>query len=364
MSKPERKRPTPQPPAEEDLPADWRLSSYDYHLPRALIAQEPVPVRHDARLMVLRRNTGEIIHARFRELGHFLAPGDLVVLNDTRVVPARVLGERTTGGKVEVLFLRDIGHGKWEVLIKAGGSPRPGEFISLEDGQLTIRLLRRGEHGFWEISVPAGTDVPTFLEEYGRVPLPPYIHRDRNVQRLPFDRERYQTVYARRPGAVAAPTAGLHFTRTLMEELQRRGMRFAYLTLHVGVGTFAPVHTEDIRQHRMHREYYRLPPETVQAVEETRAAGHRIVAVGTTVCRVLEAASPFVAGEASTDLFIYPPYRFARTDALITNFHLPRSTLLMLVSAFVGRERLLVAYEEAKRHGYRFYSYGDAMLIL
>ena len=346
------------------IPPDFQLSGYDYDLPRECIAQVPAERRDESCLMVLDRSADTITHARFRDLGAFLQRGDLLVLNDTRVIPARLLGVRTTGGKVEMLLLRDLGKGQWEALIRCGGNPRPGEVISFENDRLAVRLLRRSEEGTWTISLPRGTDIGALLEEIGRIPLPPYIHREREAQRDPLDRARYQTVYARQPGAAAAPTAGLHFTDGLFESLRARGIGIACLTLHVGLGTFAPVREEDIRRHTMHREYFSLPEATVRAVVETRAAGRRVVPVGTTSCRVLETMDPLVAGEGWSKLFIYPSYRFKRTDALVTNFHLPESTLLMLVSALAGRERVLAACEEAKRQGYRFYSYGDAMLIL
>jgi len=346
------------------IPPEFRLSGYDYDLPPEYIAQAPAERRDESRLMVLDRAADTVTHARFRDLGAFLQRGDLLVLNDTRVIPARLLGVRTTGGKVEMLLLRDLGKGQWEALIRCGGNPRPGEVISFEDDRLAVRLLKRSEEGTWTISLPRGTEIGALLEEIGRIPLPPYIHREREAQRDPLDRARYQTVYARRPGAAAAPTAGLHFTHGLFESLRAQGIGIASLTLHVGLGTFMPVRDEDIRRHRMQREYFSLPEETVRAVEETRAAGRRVVPVGTTSCRVLETVDPLLAGEGWSELFIYPSYRFKRTDALVTNFHLPRSTLLMLVSALAGRERVLAACEEARREGYRFYSYGDAMLIL
>jgi S-adenosylmethionine:tRNA ribosyltransferase-isomerase len=347
------------------MPSDkaFSLSAYDYELPRPLIAQHPSEPREDSRLMVLERQSGEITHGRFRDIGKFLASGDLLVLNDTKVIPARVLGSRSTGGKVEALFVREVEPGQWEVMLKAG-KVRQGEVLDLAEGQLPVRLLVRSEAS-WIVSVPRGRDVIAVLNAVGRTPLPPYILRSGDVDEEARDRRRYQTVFARVEGAVAAPTAGLHFTRSLLEALMRRGIRLAYITLHVGPGTFVPVRTEDIRQHKIHSEFYRVPPETAEAVAETEAARRRVVAVGTTSCRVLEAAGDRVAaGEGWTDLFIYPPFPFHHTKALLTNFHLPRTTLLMLVAAFAGRKRILAAYEEAVGQKYRFYSYGDAMLIL
>jgi len=343
------------------------LSLFDYDLPREMIAQMPVEPRDSARLMVLDRQTGAIRHAIFRDLPEFLEPGDLLVINDTRVFPARTLGRRSTGGRVEVLFIRQIAPGKWEALVHCHGVPKPGEQLMLEDDALAIRLIERVHAGRWIVSLPRGVDLLERLEAIGRVPLPPYIRRDPDRQREPMDRERYQTVYAREPGAIAAPTAGLHFTERLMSALEVKGVRVARITLHVGVGTFQAIRVQDIRKHRMEREYYRIPASTAALITEAKAAGRRVVCVGTTTCRALESAADEAGlrpSEGWTDLYIYPPYRFRVVDALITNFHLPRSTLLVMVSAFAGRERILSAYEVAKREGYRFYSYGDAMLIL
>jgi len=346
---------------------EFDLSLYDYELPREMIAQRPAEPRDSARLLVLDRRTGAVRHAAFRDLPAFLDGGDLLVVNDTSVFPARTLGRRSTGGRVEVLFIRQVAPGKWEALVHCHGMPRSGEHLVLEDGRLGVRLIQRTRAGSWVVSLPRGTDLFRLLEEIGRVPLPPYIKREPNRQRDPQDRERYQTVYAREPGAVAAPTAGLHFTEGLMRTLEERGVGVERITLHVGVGTFKPIRVEDIRRHRMEREYYRIPESTVARIEETKAAGHRVACVGTTTCRALESAAgggDLRAGEGWTDLYIRPPYRFRVVDALVTNFHLPRSTLLVMVSAFAGRERILAAYDVAKREGYRFYSYGDAMLII
>jgi len=343
------------------------LSLFDYDLPREMIAQMPVEPRDSARLMVLDRQTGAIRHAIFRDLPEFLEPGDLLVINDTRVFPARTLGRRSTGGRVEVLFIRQTAPGKWEALVHCHGVPKSGEQLMLEDDALAIRLIERVRAGRWIVSLPRGVDLLERLEAIGRVPLPPYIRRDPDRQREPMDRERYQTVYAREAGAIAAPTAGLHFTERLMSALEVKGVRVARITLHVGVGTFQPIRVQDIRKHRMEREYYRIPASTAALITEAKAAGRRVVCVGTTTSRALESAADEAGlrpSEGWTDLYIYPPYRFRVVDALITNFHLPRSTLLVMVSALAGRERILSAYEVAKREGYRFYSYGDAMLIL
>jgi len=347
------------------VPGPVPVSDYDYDLPKEMIAQRPSERRDGSRLLVLDRARGRVTHTRFREVGRFLSAGDLLVLNDTRVIPARLVGRRTTTGRVEMLLVRDLGKGRWEAMVRCHGKPRPGEFISFEHGRLTVRLLRPRPWGYWEVAMPHGVDLLALLEEVGRTPLPPYVHRGGREMEA-FDRKRYQTVYARRPGAVAAPTAGLHFTDDLMDELERAGVRRAFVTLHVGPGTFRPIRTADVRRHRMESEFYRLPADTARAVRETRRNGHRVVAVGTTTCRVLEsvaAGGEITEASGWTDLFICPPYRFRAVDALITNFHLPRSTLLVLVAAFAGVEPIMGAYEEARRLGYRFYSYGDAMLI-
>ena len=343
-----------------------RLEDYDYDLPRERIAQHPVTPRDASRLLVVDRASGEMQDRRFSEIGEFLRPGDLLVLNDTRVIPARLVGERTTTGRVEILFLRGLGQGKWEALIKCNGNPRPGEQLTFEENRLRVRLVRRTSFGGWEVSLPKGADLAKVLEEAGRMPLPPYIARDDSREFESEDRERYQTVYARQSGAVAAPTAGLHFTRELLASLKGQGVRVAFLTLHVGLGTFRPIKTKTITDHRMHAEFYTISVETAEAVREARKNSGRVVGVGTTVCRALESGAQEGEAQAAsgwTELFIHPPYQFRLVDVMITNFHLPRSTLLVLVSAFAGRELILNTYEHAKAAGYRFYSYGDAMLI-
>jgi S-adenosylmethionine:tRNA ribosyltransferase-isomerase len=349
--------------------AEFNITKYDYELPPECIAQRPAEPRDSSRLMVLERASGEIRHSVFSNIGEFLRPDDLLVLNNTRVFPARTLGTRSTGGKIEVFFLQDLGRdGLWEVLLKCNGKPKHGEYIELEGGLLKVKIAQRLESGHWTVVVPRGTDLIETLERIGRTPLPPYIHRPKEGEQEDFDRQRYQTVYAKAPGAVAAPTAGLHFTPGLLIRLRERGVRTTEVTLHVGAGTFQPVKEYDIRRHKMHEEFYSISDETIEAVRETRGRGGRIIPVGTTSCRTLEgamkASGELTAGSGRTDIYIYPPYAFRLTDAMITNFHLPRSSLLLLVAAFAGRERILGAYEEAKREGYRFYSYGDAMLIL
>jgi S-adenosylmethionine:tRNA ribosyltransferase-isomerase len=348
--------------------SEYDISRYDYTLPPERIAQRPAEERDASRLMVVHRADGRIEHAVFRELGRFLRAGDLLVLNDTRVFPARTVGMRSTGGKVEVLFLRDLGQGLWEAMIRAHGKPKSGEYLQLEQGRLIVKLAQKTPSGQWTVVVPRQVDLAKALQEVGRTPLPPYVRRGEDWS-LEEDRERYQTVYARQTGAVAAPTAGLHFTEELLRALRERGIGTAEITLHVGLGTFQPIKVDDIRRHRMHAESFSIGAEAAVRIAETKRAGGRVVAVGTTSCRALETAAasprgfgPFHQGESR--LYIYPPYAFKMTDALLTNFHLPRSTLLLLVAAFGGRERILGAYEEAARVGYRFYSYGDAMLIL
>ena len=363
-----------------------RTDAFDYELPRELIAQHPAARRDESRLLVLPRDSDRLEHRRFRDLGDYLDPGDLLVLNDTRVVPVRLVGRRETGGWVELLLIGPDGgadgpppsaragrepgrHHVWRALVKSRGHLRPGERLHLEGGALGCTLRGRTRDG--ETLVELDRDVPAVLEalaDVGRMPLPPYIKRPRGDDPdREADRERYQTVYAARSGAIAAPTAGLHFTPELLDRLEAKGVRRATVTLHVGLGTFQPVRAERIEDHAMHGEHFELSDAAARAIAHTRAAGRRIVAVGTTATRVLEtvARRPALAAAAGrTDLFIAPGFDFRLTDRLITNFHLPRSTLLMLVAALAGRERILAAYEEAKRRRYRFYSYGDAMLIL
>jgi S-adenosylmethionine:tRNA ribosyltransferase-isomerase len=342
-----------------------RTDAFDYDLPAHLIAQEPAARRDTSRLMVLRRASATIEHHVFSALPDLLAHGDLLVLNDTRVVPARLLGRRArTGGKWEGLFLRQTAEGLWELLCQSRGWLVEGEAIAVEPGPLLLTLERRTAEGRW-LARPQSPG-PTFelLQKHGHVPLPPYVRKGRAAE---TDRERYQTVYARTPGAVAAPTAGLHFTPELLARLDERAIRRAFVTLHVGLGTFAPIQTENIEEHRMHREWGELPAPTAEAVAACKARGGRVVAVGTTSVRVLEtvaATGPVRPWSGETDLYIYPPYAFRVVDALITNFHLPRTSLLCLVSAIAGVELIRWAYKTAIAEEYRFYSYGDAMLIL
>ena len=343
-------------------------SDFDYRLPPELIAQAPPERRDGSRLLLVERRSGRIEHRLFRDLPELLAAGDLLVLNDTRVFPARLVGRRErTGGRVEVLFVREQSPGRWLALTRSGGALRPGEALALAGGALRVRLLeRRGSAGDL-LELPAGLDLPAFLQAHGAVPLPPYIRRSPGDPQAP-DRERYQTVYAREVGAVAAPTAGLHFTPETFRALEGRGVRAAALTLHVGPGSFQPVKAGRVEDHSLLPEWYSLSEETAALANAAGAAGRRVAAVGTTAARALEAAADAEGrvrpGQGWTDLFIHPPYRFRAVRALVTNFHLPRSTLLMLVAAFAGRELVLEAYRRAIEAQYRFYSYGDCCIFL
>lgn len=348
-----------------------KVGEFDYDLPESLVAQVPRSERDAARLMILERATGAVEHRRFRDLPDLLHRGDLVVVNDTRVRRARLWGRKETGGRVEILMLEPVAGeadtALWRALVRSSGRLRPGMRV-IVDERLAADLIERRDDT-WIVRVDtAEADVETALQRSGVMPLPPYIRRAPGDPRHALDRERYQTVFADRGAAVAAPTAGLHFTAGILEALAARGIERAALTLEVGIGTFQPVRTEDVERHRMHAETFRIPESTSAAVGAARSRGARVVAVGTTVVRSLEAMAAgegsVRAGSGRCDLFIYPGYRFQVVDAMITNFHLPRSTLLMLVSAFAGRTAVLEAYREAIREGYRFYSYGDAMLIV
>jgi S-adenosylmethionine:tRNA ribosyltransferase-isomerase len=347
------------------------ITELDYDLPPHLIAQHPCRERDRSRLLLVRREGATLAHHVFRDLPDLLNPGDLLVLNDTKVFPARLLGRRSrTSGKWEGLFLRELPDHTWELMCQARGRLHKGEVIEIEQGPLQIRLVGRLPEGRWQARPCAPGSAAELLARHGQVPLPPYIRKGRAE---PGDEERYQTVYARRAGAVAAPTAGLHFTPEVFERLERRGIGWSHVTLHVGPGTFQPIQCEDVTQHRMHREWGELPEATALAITACKARGGRVVAVGTTSVRVLETAALtdperergiLSAWSGETDLFIYPPYEFRIVDALLTNFHLPRSTLLLLVGAFAGVELIRRAYKTAVENEYRFYSYGDAMLIV
>lgn len=332
-----------------------------YDLPEELIAQTPLERRDSSRLMVMDRKTGALEHRHFYDIVSYLNPGDCLVMNDSRVLPARLLGHRPTGGAVEVLLLRDLGDGQWECLVKPGRKMLQGQKVSFGDGSLTAQVKQVLDDGNRIVQFHYEGIFLEVLERLGKMPLPPYIKEELQ------DQERYQTVYARESGSAAAPTAGLHFTQELLQRIRDKGVREAFVTLHVGLGTFRPVKAEEITQHQMHQELCMMGEETARILNETRASGGRIFCVGTTSCRTLESLvhedGSFSAGSRWTDIFIYPGYRFRAMDGLITNFHLPESTLVMLVSAFSSREFILNAYREAVKERYRFFSFGDAMLI-
>ena len=362
------------------------LQDFNYHLPRRLIAQQPVLIRDHSRLMVVNRRTGSLAHRFFSDLPEYLQPGDALVINETKVFPARLIGKKESGGKVEFLLVRKMKPGEtpvsaeggligerdewsseWECLVKNSGKLRPKTPISFGK-EIQGELVGKTPAGHWVLALKGKEEVDRVIRQIGFPPLPPYIQRNGDQGARAMDLERYQTVYARKEGAIAAPTAGLHFTESLLQEIRGKRVAVLPLTLHVGIGTFLPVKEEGIEQHRLEAEFFEVPPETASAVNQARASGKKIMAVGTTVTRALESCADengkieIKSGE--TDLFIIPGHGFRAVDGLITNFHLPRSTLLMLASAFAGRDLILVAYEEAIRENYRFYSYGDAMLIL
>jgi len=380
-----------------------KLEEFDYHLPKEFIAQFPCERRDESRLMALNRKERTISHRRFFELPEYLKTGDVIVLNNTKVIPARLFGRKTTGGLVEVLLIHPLtsilsppptypspckgegtkgrGRGKgegqsqtWRCLISPGRGLKNGSEIFLEN-RLKARIVEKGREGIWIVEFIAHEgDVDTAIEKIGLMPLPPYIKREQGArvkgqERISeLDKERYQTIFAKEKGAIAAPTAGLHFTNDLLEKIGGLGVETLYITLHTGLGTFMPVKEEDITKHRMAPEYYKIDRITFDAIKQARAEGRRIIAVGSTVTRALETMvrhgweMPELNG--STGLFIYPGYRFNAVDALITNFHLPKSTLIMLTAAFAGREFLMTAYNEAVKQGYRFFSYGDAMMVV
>ena len=345
-----------------DSAPTMRLSHFDFVLPPERIAQVPARPRDAARLLVLDRASGGLAHRIFRDLPDYLRPPDTLVLNDTQVLPARLRGRRPGGGAVEVLLLRPIPGGTWEALVKPGRKVRRGDRLTFAPGVLEGVVGERTDSGSRMIALEHRGDLAPILQQIGEMPTPPYV-----TSRLE-DPQDYQTVFARVPGAVAAPTAGLHFTEPLLEAIRRRGVEIAYLTLHVGLGTFRPVRVEEVARHRMDSEVYEISGEAAAVINRARTGRGRVIAAGTTCVRALESAvdgdGTIRAGAGSTALFITPGYQFRAIDALITNFHLPKSTLLMLASAFAGRERLLQAYAEAIRAGYRFYSFGDAMLIV
>ena len=339
-----------------------KTSDFYYDLPEELIAQTPLEMRDTSRLMVLDRKTGEVTHKHFFDVIEYLQPGDCLVMNDSRVLPARLLGHRPTGGAVEVLLLRDLGNKCWECLCKPGRKMQVGNEVIFGNGELTATVKAVQQDGNRVVEFHYEGIFLEVLERLGKMPLPPYIKAELQ------DQERYQTVYSREVGSAAAPTAGLHFTKELLEKIREKGIQTAFVTLHVGLGTFRPVKAEDILEHHMHSELCMMSAETAAILNETKAKGGRIICVGTTSCRTLESLvnedGSFEAKSKWTEIFIYPGYQFKAMEGLITNFHLPESTLVMLVSAFAGRDHVLNAYRTAVEERYRFFSFGDAMCIL
>ena len=336
-----------------------KTSDYYFDLPQELIAQDPLADRTSSRLLVMNRRTGEIEHRIFRDIIEYLQPGDTLVLNDTKVIPARLLGTKEgTGAGVEILLLKRLGDRQWETLVRPGKKLKPGARVSFGDGSLRAVILDVLDGGNRLVEFEYEGIFEEILDKLGEMPLPPYI-----THKLQ-DKNRYQTVYARYEGSAAAPTAGLHFTQDLLEEIRKKGVRTAFVTLHVGLGTFRPVKVDDVTAHHMHTEWYNVSEEAAELINRTHVEGHRVICVGTTACRTVESAADqdgiVRAGADDTSIFIYPGYRFRVMDALITNFHLPESTLVMLVSAFAGRENVLGAYKKAIEEKYRFFSFGDA----
>ena len=336
-----------------------KTSDYYFDLPQELIAQDPLADRAASRLLVMNRETGEIEHRVFREITEYLRPGDTLVLNDTKVIPARLLGTKEgTGANVEILLLKRLGDRQWETLVRPGKKLRPGARVTFGDGCLKAVILDILEEGNRLVEFEYEGIFEEVLDRLGEMPLPPYI-----THKLQ-DKNMYQTVYARYEGSAAAPTAGLHFTEELLDQIRSMGVRTAFVTLHVGLGTFRPVKVDDVTSHHMHTEWYNVSPEAAELINRTHEEGHRVICVGTTACRTVESAADengiVQAGAENTSIFIYPGYRFKVMDALITNFHLPESTLVMLVSAFAGRENVLAAYQKAIEAKYRFFSFGDA----
>lgn len=353
-----------------------KLSDFDYKLPQGLIAQYPAASRELSRMLVLNRTTGEITHTDFRDFSNYVNSNDVVVLNNTKVINARLFGRRVTGGKVEIFLISSLGEGRYKALIKPSARVSVGEEIAFGISSLKARLLVK--NAAWNtiefISASDGVDISRELDRLGNIPLPPYIKRKAE----PLDNERYQTVYAEKGGATASPTAGLHFTNTILDDIANNGTQLAYVTLHVNYGTFAPVKTEVIEEHKMYSEDFELTKDACEKINRVKTSSGRVLAVGTTTCRVLETCAVQVTRSPShhvtrykvepkkgkTDLFVYPGYKFKIVDAMLTNFHFPKSTLLMLVCAFAGRELIFKAYEEAIVRKYRFFSYGDCMLII
>ena len=341
-----------------------RIEEFDYNLPKSLIAQYPSPQRGESRLMVLSRTQGTIEHRNFGDIPDYLRSGDLLVMNNTRVLPARLIGNKETGGKVEILLVPSWNgaKGEWEVLIRNSEKVKSGTRIQF--GQEAYGELKEVKAGRGKITFPEGRPIEDLLRNFGHIPLPPYIKREDE----PLDRDRYQTVIAEKDGSIAAPTAGLHFTESMIQTLKENGVGVAFITLHIGPGTFTPVKTEEVEEHPMEKEWVEITEEVAGEIDQAKERGGRVIAVGTTTTRALESFSErggrIKPGRGHASLFIHPPYPFRVIDGLVTNFHLPKSTLIMLVSAFAGRDLILNAYQEAVKKGYRFYSYGDAMIIL
>ncbi|MGQ3686157.1 MAG: tRNA preQ1(34) S-adenosylmethionine ribosyltransferase-isomerase QueA [Candidatus Loosdrechtia sp.] len=345
-----------------------KLSDFDFELPRELIAQQPLKNREDARMLILNRSAGRIEHRKFYEMPDYLFPGDLLILNNTRVTPARVVGNKSSGAFVEILFIEELEGNRWKVLMKSNAKLRKMDEIGIYNNTIFARLTEKLQDGSWHIEFQQKNNIRELLGRIGEMPLPPYIKRSKSKNQLcPLDKERYQTVFAQKEGAIAAPTAGLHFSQEILESIKKQGVEVEFITLHIGPGTFLPIKAENVLDHFMHKEYYECSEEVFRKIKKTRERNNRIIATGSTSCRTLETIAlndkaPKLSGW--TNLFIHPPYNFKYTDVLLTNFHLPRTTLLLLVSAFAGRDAILHAYETAKNEGYRFFSYGDCMMII
>ncbi|MBQ4031212.1 MAG: tRNA preQ1(34) S-adenosylmethionine ribosyltransferase-isomerase QueA [Bacilli bacterium] len=339
------------------------ISEFDYELPQELIAQTPLEKRDSSRLLIMDKNSGELVHEHFNNIIDYLVPGDVLVLNDTKVIPARLIGvKEETGAVIEILLLKDLGSNKWECLSKPAKRLKVGTIVSFGNGELKARVIEKFDEGLVHIELIYDGILMEILDKLGTMPLPPYIH-----EKL-VDQSRYQTVYAKNIGSAAAPTAGLHFTKELLKDIENKGIIITYVTLHVGLGTFRPVEVDNILEHHMHSEFYVMNKETADILNRAKDEGRRIIAVGTTSTRTLETIATnnngrFIATSGNTDIFIYPGYEFKGIDCLITNFHLPKSTLVMLVSALSSRDKILNAYKEAIKEKYRFFSFGDAMFI-
>lgn len=339
-----------------------KTSDFYYDLPKELIAQTPAEPRDSSRLLVLGRDSGEISHRHFYDIIDYLDEGDLIVANDSRVLPARIYGVKDTGARVEFLLLKQISGNRWETLCKPGRKAKEGAEFTFGDGLLTAKVVEVKDDGNRIVDFDCDENFFSTLDKIGQMPLPPYITEELK------DKERYQTVYSNELGSAAAPTAGLHFTEELMENIKAKGVKIAYVTLHVGLGTFRPVKVDDVTKHKMHSEHYEVPKETAELIKQTKLSGKRVIAIGTTSCRTLESVAAehgeVIPCEGFTDIFIYPGFEFKVLDGLITNFHLPESTLIMLVSAFAGYDNIMNAYKTAVAERYRFFSFGDAMAIL